>query len=143
MNENEINLVNGTQNYNVDPEQLKITVGIIKKNLLELDKAKKKADDAWENCKATLSENVTKSLEDKKISNDKRFIIAKEQLEEYANTLDSVSNIWKDTENEIISSSQELEETISNINNNIGNAFGLGFVQQINKDESQNNSSNI
>ena len=143
MDVNNDNLVSGTQNFNVDPDQLKIVVGIIKKNLIELEKAKKKADDAWEKCKATLSENVTKSIEDKKISNDKRFVIAKDQLEEYANTLDSVSNIWKDTETEIMSSANDFEKTISNISTDINRALGFAILKQVNKDESQNDTSNI
>jgi hypothetical protein len=143
MDGNNESMINGTQNFNVDPEQLKIIVGIIKKNLIELEKVKKRADDAWENCKLTLSENVTKSIEERKVSNDKKFITAKEQLEGYSNTLDSVSNIWKDTETEIMSSAKEFEQTISHINSDINRALGFELIKQVNQEESQNNTSNI
>lgn len=140
MEENKIMTNNSSQNVSIDPEQLKIVVGIIKRCMIELSSAKTRADIAWKNCESTLGENVIKSVAERKQESDRKFKKAIEQLEKYSNILDTVSNIWKDTETQIMSSSKEFDEIINKINNNLANAFG---IKPLMKDNKQNESSNI
>lgn len=142
MEENKVITNNSSQNV-IDPEQLKIVVGIIKRCILELSSAKTKADIAWKNCESTLGENIIKSVSERKQESDKKFKQAIEQLEKYANILDAVSNIWKDTETQIMSSSKEFDEIINKINNNLANVFGMKPIIKNINDNKQNESSNI
>ena len=103
----------------IDPEQLKIVVGIIRKNINELKSAKEKEDNAWEACKSSINENIMNEINTQKQTNMKSFERGIEKLELYANKLESISNIWEDTENEIMSSSKEVEGLFANINRKI------------------------
>ena len=120
---NDTSLNENMQNISIDPEQLKIIVGIINKCSFDLKNAKEKADEAWASCKTSLSENVTKDIDDKKEIIKKDFEKALEELDEYALKLDSVSNIWKDTEMEILSTSKEVEQLLSGISKGLFDFF--------------------
>ena len=71
---------------------------------------------------------------------DKKFNTAIEQLEHNADVLNTISNIWKDTETEIMSSSKEFDEIINIINNCLSEAFGLKAFKMM---DNQNDSSHI
>ena len=139
MNGNE-NKVVSTQNINIDPEHLKIVVGVIKRCAMDLKNIKKKSDEAWADCRSSLGENVSKSVDIKRESDRKKFEKAIEQLEHNADVLNTVASIWKDTETEILSSSKEFDEIINKINNNLSEAFGLKAFKMMNN---QNDSSHI
>lgn len=112
-----------SKNITVDPEQLKIVVGIIKKCAFDLKNAKEKSDEAWNACKGSLGENITRDIDEKREINQKNFENALEKLERYADNLNSVSNIWKETETEIISSSKEMESSFIGFLNNLPDVF--------------------
>ena len=111
-------------NISIDPEQLKIVVGIIKKCIFDLKSAKRIADDAWNKCKVSLEEEITKDIDEKKEIIRNNFDKTIEGLEKYANNLDSVSNIWKETEIEIMSTSKQVEQLLSGIKNGLFDVFG-------------------
>lgn len=133
-------ITGSNQSFNIDPEQLKIIVNLIKKSAIDLTNAKKKADEAWNDCRASLGENVTKNIDERKYTSDKKFKKAIAEVENSATVLSTVANIWQDTENEIMSSSQGFEEIITKINSNLAQTFGLKFFKVDNK---QNDSSDI
>lgn len=120
---NDTSLNENLQNITVDPEQLKITVQLIKKYSFDLQNAKKKADEAWNICKNSLGENITKDIDAKKNIIQKEFEKGIEDLEKYANQLNSVSDIWKETEIEIISRSKRVDEILSGIKNGLFDIF--------------------
>lgn len=132
--------MHSNQSFNIDPEQLKIIVNVIKKCVIDLSGAKQKADAAWNDCRTSLGENVTKDIDERKHANDKKFKKAISEVENSTNVLSTVANIWKDTENEIMSSSKDFEEIVNKINNNLVQAFGFKLFKT---EDKQNDSSNI
>ena len=133
-------LTNSTQNFNIDHEQLKIVADVIKTCTIELANAKQKADNAWNECRVSLGENITQSIDERKASTDKKYKKAIEEVDNSANTLLTVSNIWENTENQLLSSSKEFEEIVNKINNNLIQLFGFKVFKVDNK---QNDSSDI
>ncbi len=110
-----------------DPEQLKMTVAIIRKCIMDLNNAKKRADEAWINYKNNVNDTMAATIDEKHIMVDDNYKKAIEKLEESANALDSVSNIWKDTEITLKHSTKDLEDFITSIGNTL--------LQNNNKDE--------
>ena len=94
------------QNISVNPEELKNSANTIRKCLQDLKDAKKLADNAWEDCMSSMSmgEQYINILNDNKMENDNTFTSAMDKLETKTNSLDSIDNIWKDSEVEIMSS---------------------------------------
>ena len=137
MNNNDIV---ATQKTTIDHEALKVIVDVINKSIIELTAAKKKADMAWANCESMLDKNILKSIETKKNENSKKFTEAINELENNAKVLSSISNLWKDAEDDISNTSKELDELINKINTSLSQLFGL---RVFNIKNDQNDSSNI
>ena len=115
------NVYNGSQNITIDEEQLKIAVGQIKKQASELNKIKEQSDTLWEQCIPYLGESISSSINEMKSTNRKKYNDAIDELNNYANKLESVSNIWKDAETEITTSAKNLESLFSDIGKTIQN----------------------
>lgn len=111
--DNELDSTNN--NISIDPEELKIVVGQIKKSIFDLKSAKEKADDAWNLSRDSLKDVIVKDIDLKRETVKTTFDRAIENLEMYSNKLDSVSNIWKDTETEIMSTSKKVEQILNSI----------------------------
>lgn len=107
----------------VDEEQLKTTSGIIKQYAIELDNLKKQADSLWEKCSVYLDDNILNSINTVKDVNNKKYLNAINELNNYADKMESVSNIWKDAETEIKVSSKRLESLFSDISKTITDAI--------------------
>lgn len=99
----------------VDEEQLKITSGIIKNYSNELLRIKKNADSLWEQCSIYIDDSVLNNINTVKETNNKKFDSAISELNEYSNKMNSIANIWKDTETEIKASTKKLDSLFSNI----------------------------
>lgn len=112
---NEELLDESSQNISVDPEELKIVVGELRKYLEDLKIAKEKADNAWEVCRDSLESNVTKDIDSTRDNIKSVFDSAVQKLENRIDSLESISNIWKDTEVEIMSTSKLVEELVSKL----------------------------
>lgn len=106
---------NGSKNITIDEEQLKIIVGQIKKQSGELNQLKDQSDVLWEQLSPYLGESVTSSINSMRDDNRKKYYSAIEELNNYANKLESISNIWKDAEVEITTSAKNLESLFSDI----------------------------
>ncbi len=104
-----------SQNISVDPEELKIVVGQLRKYLEDLKTAKEKADNAWVVCRDSLENNVTKDIELTRDNIKSVFNSGIQKLENSVDNLDSICNIWKDTEIEIMSTSKQVEELVSKL----------------------------
>ena len=104
-----------TKNLNVDPDELKAAVSIIKKCLIELNNAKEKADKAWEQCSTNIDKKYLNLLNENKKINQQNFNKAIEDLEYNTNVLNSVADIWKESEQEISSSFKEFNMLFSNL----------------------------
>lgn len=107
----------------IDPEQLKITVGIIKRCITDLQSAKGKADEAWELCRNSLNKEILNDIDEKRAVNNKLFDEGIENIELAANKLESVSNIWQETEKDIITSSKEIDGLLSEVQRRFSNPF--------------------
>jgi hypothetical protein len=109
------------QTVSVNPEDLKETANTIRKCIIDLKDAKKLADSAWEDCLGSISmgEQFINILNDNKMSNDKTFANAINKLETRANSLESISNIWKDSETEIMASVKSFNDMFSLISKKI------------------------
>lgn len=99
----------------IDEEQLRVFVGMIKQYAVELNSIKQKNDLIWEQCGKYLGESITSNINIAREYNSKRFKTAIDELDNYANKIESISNIWKDTEIEIKSSSKSLESMFADI----------------------------
>lgn len=104
------------QNITVNPDELKNAANVIKQCLIDLKKAKSEADIAWENCNMSMGENIISKMNENKEYNDKKFEDAIAKLETKAISLDSISNIWKDSEIEIMSSYKQFDELFATVN---------------------------
>lgn len=104
-----------SQNISVDPEELKIVVGQLRKYLEDLKIAKEKADNAWDACRDSLESSVTKDIELTRDNIKSVFNSGIQKLENSVDNLDSICNIWKDTEIEIMSTSKQVEELVSKL----------------------------
>ena len=102
-------------NLNVDPDELKAAVNIIKKYLIELKNAKEKADNAWEQCSPNIDKRYLSILNENKKMNQQNFNKAIEDLEYNANVLNSVADIWKESEQELSSSFKEFNMLFSSL----------------------------
>ena len=102
-------------NLNVDPDELKAAVNIIKKCLIELKNAKEKADNAWEQCTPNIDKRYLSILNENKKMNQQNFNKAIEDLEYNANVLNSVADIWKESEQELSSSFKEFNMLFSSL----------------------------
>lgn len=106
----------------VDEDQLKITSGIIKNYSNELSRIKKEADLLWEECSVYIDDAVLNNINTVKSTNNKKFSSAITELNDYANKMESIANIWKDTEVEIKASTKNLESLFSDIQRTMINA---------------------
>ena len=122
---NEINN-NPNQNLTIDAEKLKMLSGVIKKTINDLKTAKKNADDAWDKCNASLGTGITVDINERKQMINKEFDKAIAELETDAETLESVANIWNDTEVEIMTSSKSLDDIFIDLNKTLSTFFGPG-----------------
>ncbi len=120
MNENKIVSNNS---LDVDPDQLQNLVNTIKKSIIDLKNAKSKADEAWTSCEASLGNTFTKTINERKIKTNESFNHALTELENSANILNSVTSIWKETETEILKSSNSIDDFILNVSNKISSTF--------------------
>lgn len=120
MNENKIVSNNSLE---VDPDQLQNFVNTINKSIIDLRNAKSKADEAWTRCEASLGTTFTKTINERKIKTNESFNNALSELENSANVLNSVSSIWKETETEILKSSNSIDDFILNVSKQISSTF--------------------
>ena len=107
----------------IDQQQLKILAGTIRKFIIELKTIKKKSDIVWEQCSAYLEDNTIKNINSVKSDNAIKFAAAIEDLNNYANKIESIANIWEDTENEIKTSSKNLESLFDDIGKTMRSAI--------------------
>ena len=117
--------LNRRQITTIDQEQIKMISGLIKKYSSDLETVRERADLLWESCETYLDPSIINSIDYVKNINKKRYSDAIEELNNYANKIESIANIWNETEQRIKSSSIELEKifseigkTISSITNN-------------------------
>ena len=106
-----------------DEEQLRNIANNIRKYSLDLSNIKEKADLEWSLCSKFLDESVTKNINLVKNANNKKYLSDIEKLDNYANKIEFVSNVLKDTELEIIASSKRFESMFEKINQNLSNIF--------------------
>ena len=99
----------------INQDQIKVIVGSLRKYAVDLEKVKSRADEIWEKCETYLDDNIINSIDTVKDINRKRYNSALEELNNYINKLETVANIWQDTEEQIKSSSIELENIFSEI----------------------------
>ena len=99
----------------IDQEQVKAIAGTLRKYSADLDTIKNEADMIWTNCETYLDSSIVASIRTVKGINKKRYMAAIEELNNYINKLETVVNIWKDTEDEIKASSIKLENIFSDI----------------------------
>ena len=119
MNENELLKDRPDDQLKIDPERLSYISGIIRKTIIELNIAKKKADDAWNGCYASLGDTVTKDINDRRYLINKKYEEAINNLENEANDLMSVATIWNETETEIMTSSKQVDDMFTKLNESI------------------------
>ena len=94
-----------------------------------LKNAKKNADCAWEQCETSLGKQMTNDIRERKVMINKKFESAIVELEHEADKLDSISNIWNETEEEIMTSSKSLDGILSDLNKALSSFFGTGKKQ--------------
>ena len=111
----EVNNMNNNQNLTVNPEEIKAAAVSMKIYIKDLKDAKKTADLAWEECDISMGEDFINMINDNKLENDKKFNDAISKLESRANSLDSISNIWKESELEILASYKQLNEVFDSV----------------------------
>ena len=112
MNNNEMNSKIITS---IDQEQVKAIAGTLRRYSADLDNIKNEADIVWTNCETYLDSSIVASIRTVKEINRKRYMTAIEELNNYVNKLETIVNIWKDTEDEIKTSSIKLENIFSEI----------------------------
>ena len=103
----------------IDEEQLKEVSGYLRKYSSDLTKIKKHFNEVWEQCSTLLDDNTIKNINSLKDINDKKYSKAMEELETYANKIDTVANIWQDTNIQIKNSSKNLESMFIDISKSI------------------------
>lgn len=107
----------------IDQEQLKILAGTIRRYVNDLNKIKNKSDVLWEQCSAFLEEGTLDSINMVKSDNYSKYVSSIEELNNYANRIESVANIWDETEQEIKASSRTLESLFDDIGKTMRTAF--------------------
>lgn len=117
------NKIVSNNSLDVDPEKLQNLVNIIKKSIIDLRNAKSKADDAWTNCEASLGNAFTKTINERKVKTTESFNNALTELENSSNVLNSVTCIWKETEQEILKSSNSINDFILDVSKKVSSAF--------------------
>jgi hypothetical protein len=127
MNDN--NTFNGSKVQYIDQEQLKILAGTIRKYVNDLSKIKSKADIVWDQCSAYLDESALESINSVKSDNYKKYTSSMDELNNYANRVESVANIWDDTEKEIKTSSRKLESFFDDIGKTMRSAIEFSKKQ--------------
>ena len=110
------------QSISVNPEDLKEAANAIRKNIIELKEAKKLASNAWDDCNVSLGEKFLEMINENKKKIDDKFDKAIEELNSRANSLESIANIWKESEIEIMSSMKKFSE-VFDIANRVKNYF--------------------
>lgn len=105
----------------INQEEVKLIVGSLRKYASDLEIVRKRADVIWERCEMFLDINIKNSIDTVKDINRKRYDKALEELNNYINKLETVANIWQNTEEEIKSSSIELENIFRDISNSFSN----------------------
>ena len=117
------NMYTNSQIQYIDQEQLKILSEAIRKYVSDLNQIKKKSDEIWEQCSGYLEEGTLQSIDLVKSNNFIKYSSSIEELNNYANKIDTIANIWDETEREIRSSSKKLESFFTDINKTMMNAF--------------------
>jgi len=102
-------------------EELKKIANNIRKYSNDLNIIKEKADQEWSDCSKFLDDTTNQNINMIKKINNKKYLSDIEKLDNYANKIDFVSNVLKDTEIEIRSSAKKFENLFEKINNNILN----------------------
>ncbi len=130
FNTNDLNT--NSKIMSVDEEQLKILSGIMKKYANDLNMIKKQSDTIWEQCCVYLDESIVDNINTVKEYNNKKFSSALEELNNYANKMETIANIWQDAETEIKVSSKKLESLFSDISRTMSDAANM-ITSNINK----------
>lgn len=113
-----------SNNYlSVNPEELQNLINTLKKSMVDLKNAKNKADDAWSRCEASLGATLTQTINERKTKINESFNKAIDEIDNSTNVLTSVTNIWKDTENEILKSSRTIDDYVLDIAKKISSTF--------------------
>ena len=115
----------------IDQEQLKILAGNIRSYIVDLNKIKSNADALWEQCSNNLDASALEGINVVKSENQVKFNTSIEELNNFADRLDSVANIWDDTEKEIKSSSIKLGSIFDDISKTFRSA--VEYSKTINK----------
>ena len=113
---------NSKVNY-IDQEQLKILAGIIKRYANDLKTIKKKSDEIWEQCSSYLEDGTIANINIVKSNNYVKYNSSIDELINYANRIETVANIWDETEREINASSKKLESYFSDVSKTVKDAF--------------------
>ena len=121
MNEEWTN--NTNQSLSSAQEKLKHISGIIRNSINNLKIAKKNADNAWTDCSNSLGSAITNDINERKATINHNFDKAIERLEQEANALYSIANIWNDTESEIRASSKNIDDIFTNISRTFNEIF--------------------
>ena len=105
--------------FNDDEEELKKIANKIRIYSNDLKIIKEKADQEWNMCSIYLDDATNQNINMVKSINNKKYLQDIEKLENYANKIESISNILKETELEIKASSKKFETLFEKINNNL------------------------
>ena len=113
-----MNFMNENINIDVNEEELKKIANNIRIYSDDLTKIKEEADIEWNECSKFLDDASNTNIATIKDQNNQKFKKNIEELEGYANKLEFVSNVLKDTEQEIKASTKNFESLFEKINNN-------------------------
>ena len=129
MNDN-INRDNDLKVLSMDETQVKMISEKIREYASELEDIRNHAELMWEKCSVFLDDNIMSSINSVKEGNKKKYKAAHDNLKSYADRIDSIANIWKDTEAEIKSSSVDLENLFAELGRTISSVIGKDNNQQ-------------
>ena len=107
----------------IDQEQLKILAGTIRKYIIDLNRIKNKADSLWEQCSTNLDSEALEGINIVKSENQTKYNYSIDELNNYADRIESVANIWDDTEKEIKTSSVKLGSIFDDIGKTLRSAY--------------------
>lgn len=108
---------------NTNEEELKIIANNIRKYINDLNTIKNKADQEWNMCTKFLDETTNQNINMVKSIDHKKYLADIENLENYANKLDFISNVLKETEIEIKASAKKFETMLDKMNKDVLNVL--------------------
>lgn len=117
MNDNEYKP--DTKMLSLDEEQIRRIAGEIRKCSSELERIRTHSDFIWEQCSALFDDGISKSINEVKMINRRKYKTGIDRLDNYANRLETITGVWRDTENEIMNASKELENFFVDIGKKI------------------------